>query len=86
LDENGNQSFIHWEISRGDLVRVVNHIFTHNGTEIEKLYGIVVDEIKNNQIMLFPEVNIYLFKTKTTKSFTAGSVEIISHAKQPSTY
>ena len=68
-----------WHIGVGDLVRVRTHLFTATGDIEYWEYGIVVGEQKNNQLMMFPEVDVYLMKSKKIKSFTAGSLEIISN-------
>ena len=81
MDENPNRSFIHWEVSPGDLVRVANTQYAYSPDNIEYLYGIVVQGVKNDQITLFPEVEVFLFKLNTTRSFTAGTIEIVSHAR-----
>lgn len=86
MDEQKNSSFIQWDIGMGDLVRVVNHLMHYGGT-IQKIeYGIVMGEAYKNQISLFPEVKVYLFDSKVIRTFTAGSLEIISHAHEPPTY
>ena len=80
MDGNQNRSFIQFEIKAGDLVLIKNHIFSLNGDEEENLYGVVLGKAFMNQITLFPEVKVYLFKTKRTRNFVAGTLEIISHA------
>jgi hypothetical protein len=71
---------VYWEIKRGDLVKIKYHHFLLNGTEKQTLYGVVVGEPVSNQISLFPEVDVYVFKTKKIESLTAGSVEIVSNS------
>jgi hypothetical protein len=71
---------VYWAIKRGDLVKVKYHLMDYNGNEEEVMYGIVIDKPFSNQISLFPEVNVYLFKTKIVRTFTAGSIEIISNS------
>tara|TARA_R100000900_G_C3289739_1_gene155494 strand:+ start:81 stop:323 length:243 start_codon:yes stop_codon:yes gene_type:complete len=80
VDGKTNNCFIEFKITRGDLVVVTNHIFSHHGDETEHLYGIVVGDSELDQLTLFPQVDVYLFKTKTIKTFTAGTLEILSHA------
>ena len=82
MDGKQDRCFVHFEINKGDLVLVKNHIFTYDGQEEEFLYGVVVGESKLDQISLFPEVKVYMFKSKTVRTFIAGSLEIISHAKR----
>ena len=86
MDERTNRSFIHWQVSRGDLVKIATTQYAYSATDIQYLYGIVIGDVKTDQITLFPEVEVFLFKLNTTKSFTAGSIEIISHAKERSIY
>ena len=80
MDHRKNHGYIHWDVKRGDLVRVTNHIFTSVGNKEEFLYGLAIGMQHTNQITLFPEIEVYLFKTKAIRTFTAGSLEIISHA------
>jgi len=81
LDEQSNYSNILWEVSVGDLVRVKNHHFDAYGEEVSYDYGIVIGEKHTGQLTMFPEVDVYLFKQKKTKSFTAGSLEIVSNTR-----
>ena len=80
MDVQTNSGFIQWEIKKGDLVRVKHHIYHNHDNPIQYKYGIVVGEKHIGQLTLFPEIDGYMFCTKTTESFTAGSIEIISHA------
>jgi len=71
---------IHWTIKRGDLVKIKYHRFWDGGTAEEILYGVVVGHPTDNQILMFPEVDVYVFKTKKIESFGAGSIEIVSNS------
>jgi hypothetical protein len=79
MDEQPNRNDIHWEINVGDLVKAkYYHIDTHGG-EVGFNIGIVIGEKHIGQLTMFPEVKVYLFKEKKTRSFTAGSLEIVSN-------
>lgn len=69
-----------WEIKRGDLVRLRSP-----GTQRVHNYiyekGIVVSEIKQSddqQLSIWPSVDVYIFQTGAIRECLAGSVEIIS--------
>jgi len=50
-----------------------------HGGEVGFNIGIVIGEKHIGQLTMFPEVKVYLFKEKKTRSFTAGSLEIVSN-------
>lgn len=69
-----------WEIKKGDLVRLRSP-----GTQCRHKYtyekGVVVSEIKQSddqQLSIWPSVDVYIFQTGTIRECLAGSVEIIS--------
>ena len=66
---------IKWDIFEGDLVRVKR--FSVDG-EIYYEQGVVVAEKGFDQILLFPYINIYVFKTRTVEKHLPNTVEIIS--------
>jgi len=77
VDERRNRinSKIIWDIFEGDLVQVKR--YTIDGEEyFEK--GVVVAEKGFDQILLFPYVNVYVFKTKTIERHLPNTIEIIS--------
>ena len=64
-----------WDIFEGDLVKVKK--YNLNGV----LYyesGIVVSDKIDDQILLFPYVNIYVFKSGIVERHLPNTVEIIS--------
>ena len=68
-----------WDIFEGDLVQVRR--YTPNGDEyFEK--GVVVAEKGFDQVLLFPYVNIYVFKTRTIEKHLPDTIEIISSKSQ----
>ena len=73
------ESRITWHISVGDLVRIKSHLFTSDGETEFWEYGIEDKKKRHNQILMFPEVDVYLMKSKKIKSFTPGSLEIVSN-------
>jgi hypothetical protein len=81
LDDRSDKFNIIRKITIGDLVKIKYHNFDYKGNSTEELYGIVTDESNCEQIKLFPEVKVYLFKLKVIRKFTIGSLEIISHNK-----
>ena len=77
MDDKRNREFdkIIWDIFEGDLVQVVR--FTVDGDEYYDK-GIVVNEKGFDQILLFPYVNVYVFKTSTIEKHLPNTIEIIS--------
>ena len=77
MDEQRNRknSNIRWDIFEGDLVKVKKY-----DLEGELFYesGIVVSDKINDQILLFPYVNIYVFKSGIVERHLPNTVEIIS--------
>jgi hypothetical protein len=64
-----------WDIFEGDLVQVKR--YTMDGEEyFEK--GIVVTEKDFDQVLMFPYVNVYVFKTKMVEKHLPNTIEIIS--------
>lgn len=81
MDDNRNRKTnkIIWDIFEGDLVQVKR--YTPNGEEyFEK--GIVVAEKSFDQVLLFPYVNVYVFKTNMIERHLPNTVEIISSKRQ----
>ena len=77
MDEQRNQknNKIIWDIFEGDLVQVKRYTMDGN------LYyesGIVVSDKIEDQISLFPYVNIYVFKSGIVERHLPNTVEIIS--------
>tara|TARA_R110002020_G_scaffold63753_4_gene169819 strand:- start:2 stop:244 length:243 start_codon:yes stop_codon:yes gene_type:complete len=64
-----------WDIFEGDLVQVKR--YTQSGEEYYHK-GIVVAEKGFDQILLFPYVNVYVFKTNTIEKHLPNTIEIIS--------
>jgi len=77
VDEQRNRknSNIRWDIFEGDLVKVKKY-----NLEGELYYesGIVVSEKIDDQILMFPYVNIYVFKSGIVERHLPNTVEIIS--------
>jgi hypothetical protein len=74
-----NNCFL-WEIKKGDLVKLKDY---PTGREDDYIYvkGIVISEIKHNneqQLPIWPSVDVYVFQTGTVRECIPGSVEIIS--------
>ena len=83
MDEGRNRKVdqVIWDIFEGDLVQVKR--YTHDGDEyFEK--GIVVAQKAFDQILLFPYVCVYVFKTNTIEKHLPNTVEIISSKRQTS--
>jgi len=77
LDEKRNRisNNIIWDIFEGDLVQVKR--YTIDGKEyFDK--GIVVAEKGFDQILLFPYVNVYVFKTNAIEKHLPNTIKIIS--------
>ena len=81
MDDGPDKFNIIRKVAIGDLVRIKYHNFDYKGNSTEELYGIVTGETNSEQIKLFPEVKVYLFKLNVIRKFTIGSLEIISHNK-----
>tara|TARA_R110002020_G_scaffold39998_1_gene118365 strand:+ start:396 stop:650 length:255 start_codon:yes stop_codon:yes gene_type:complete len=77
MDEqrNRNNSKIIWDIFEGDLVQVKR--YTLNG-ELYYEAGIVVSDKINDQLLLFPYVNVYIFKLGAIEKHLPNTIEIIS--------
>ena len=77
MDEKRNRisNNIIWDIFECDLVQVKR--YTIDGKEyFEK--GIVVAEKGFDQILLFPYVNVYVFKTNQIEKHLPNTIKIIS--------
>ena len=77
MDEVRNRKAdqIIWDIFEGDLVQVKR--YTMDGEEyFEK--GIVVTEKDFDQVLMFPYVNVYIFKTSSVEKHLPNTIEIIS--------
>ena len=77
MDEKRNRisNNIIWDIFEGDLVQVKR--YTIDGKEyFDK--GIVVAEKGFDQILLFPYVNVYVFKTNMIEKHLPNTIKIIS--------
>jgi len=68
-------SKIIWDIFEGDLVKVKK--YNMNG-ELYYESGVVVSDKINDQILMFPYVNIYVFKSGIVERHLPNTVEIIS--------
>ena len=78
MDEPTDSKFeIKWDIKIGDVVRIVRYNYHAYGIPA---YGIVVKKEMTNQIYMFPSVDVFIFNTKQTETFPAGSVELVSRA------
>jgi hypothetical protein len=64
-----------WDIFEGDLVQVKR--YTIDGDQYYEK-GIVVAEKGFDQVLLFPYVNVYVFKTSTIEKHLPNTIEIIS--------
>tara|TARA_R110002110_G_scaffold368100_1_gene577841 strand:- start:618 stop:872 length:255 start_codon:yes stop_codon:yes gene_type:complete len=77
---NRETNKIIWDIFEGDLVQVKR--YTIDGEEyFEK--GIVIAEKAFDQLLLFPYINIYVFKTRMIERHLPNTVEIISSKRRP---
>ena len=81
MDDKRNREFdkIIWDIFEGDLVLVRR--YTPDGDEYYD-QGVVVAEKGFDQILLFPYVNVYVFKTRTIEKHLPNTIEIISSKTQ----
>jgi len=68
-------SQIIWDIFEGDLVQVKKY---NMDGDLYYESGIVVSPKMNDQIVLFPYVNIYVFKSGIVERHLPNTVEIIS--------
>ncbi len=77
MDERRDRkdSKIIWDIFEGDLVKVKK--YNMNG-ELYYESGVVVSDKINDQILMFPYVNIYVFKSGIVERHLPNTVEIIS--------
>jgi hypothetical protein len=66
---------IEWLISIGDLIKVVTYSVDNYG---KVSYGIVIAKEEENQLFLFPSVDVYMFGSQKITTFPAGRVEVIS--------
>lgn len=76
-----------WKIKKGDLVKLKLYLpgLEKKGREDDYEYtnGVVISEIKydsDEQLLMWPFVDVYVFKTDTIESCIAGSIEIISNS------
>ena len=77
MDDKRNREFdkVIWDIFEGDLVQVRR--YTPDGDEYYD-QGVVVAEKGFDQILLFPYVNVYVFKTSMIEKHLPNTIEIIS--------
>jgi len=77
MDERRNRqdNKIIWDIFEGDLVKVKKY---NLDGELYYESGVVVSDKINDQILLFPYVNIYVFKSGIVERHLPNTVEIIS--------
>ncbi len=77
MDEQRSEKYnkVIWDIFEGDLVQVKR--YTLDG-DIYYDSGIVVSDKVNDQILLFPYVNVYVFKSGIVERHLPNTVEIIS--------
>jgi len=76
---NRQNNKIIWDIFEGDLVQVKR--YTVDGEEYFHK-GIVVAEKSFDQVLLFPYVNVYVFKTRMVEKHLPNTIEIISSKRQ----
>ena len=77
MDERRNRknNDIIWDIFEGDLVKVKKY---NIDGDLYYESGVVVSDKINDQILLFPYVNIYVFKSGIVERHLPNTVEIIS--------
>jgi len=77
LDEKRNRitSEIRWDIFEGDLVKVKKYALDG---ELYYESGIVISDKMDDQILMFPYINIYVFKSAIVERHLPNTVEIIS--------
>ena len=68
-------SKIVWDIFEGDLVKVEKY---HLNGELYYETGVVVPNEFTKQIVIFPYVSVYVFKTNIIEKHLPNTVEIIS--------
>ena len=76
---NRRSDKIIWDIFEGDLVQVRR--YTPNGDEYFE-QGVVVAEKGFDQVLLFPYVNVYVFKTRMIEKHLPNTIEIISSKRE----
>ena len=81
MDDKRNREFdkVIWDIFEGDLVQVRR--YTRDCDEYYEK-GVVVAEKGFDQILLFPYVNVYVFKTSKVEKHLPNTIEIISSKRQ----
>ena len=77
MDEPRSQknSEIIWDIFEGDLVKVKKYALDG---ELYYESGIVISDKMDDQILMFPYVNVYVFKSAIVERHLPNTVEIIS--------
>tara|TARA_R110002020_G_scaffold6696_3_gene28499 strand:- start:10 stop:258 length:249 start_codon:yes stop_codon:yes gene_type:complete len=77
MDERRSKenSKITWDIFEGDLVKVKKY---NLDGELYYESGIVISDKINDQVLMFPYVNIYVFKSGIVERHLPNTVEIIS--------
>lgn len=66
---------VEWLISVGDLIKVMTYSIDAYG---KVSYGIVIAKEDENQLFLFPSVDVFMFDSQKITTFAAGHVEVIS--------
>jgi len=66
---------VEWLISVGDLIKVMTYSIDAYG---KVSYGIVIAKEDENQLFLFPSVDVFMFDSQKITTFPAGGVEVIS--------
>jgi hypothetical protein len=71
-----------WNIKKGDLVKLKDY---PGGREDHYIYirGVVISEIRHDedqQIPMWPSVDVYIFRTGAVRNCMPGSLEIISNS------
>jgi hypothetical protein len=76
VDEPRSQknSEIIWDIFEGDLVKVKKYALDG---ELYYESGIVISDKMDDQILMFPYVNVYVFKSAIVERHLPNTVEII---------
>ena len=84
MDERKDRDALNRKIPQiGDLVMITNHVFDYTGNNTEVMYGIIVNnQYDDEQLKIFPEVNVYLIKSGKIVPIPIGGVEIISHCRK----
>lgn len=74
---NTNQfkPFISWGARSGDLVKIKTS--DYNGND-EYSHGIIIENIKTEQLTMFPVVAVYVFERQTVEELYTYNIEIIS--------